>query len=318
MSNPITAPELVVGFFILSFLFLEVFNNDTDHLQWLNAYDKVADYIFKLIFIYHLPLFIIAIYISKLDMSSYFSTANIIMPLIASLIAFIVILTITNSSFKPKKTKSIFETFNKFIKKHKSFNKNDEDKFNILISIEDKTFFNRNKKEHTSLSKDITLNKIAHISKLNIIKIFRNANSLLLRGHATIEMQLIRTIGLDNGYDCTIKRKAYEFIYADMYFNALERNKHLDNKTFKKVLLMCYIESVSVKINSAIYNKKTIHKIFKKNFRHLTNEEFFVWCLGLPHYREINNRVVDLHKQTIEYFRLDKAEIIRIIETLKC
>ena len=44
-----------------------------------------------------------------------------------------------------------------------------------------------------------------------------------LRGYSTIEMQLIRTIAVKDGYATNIyQRKAYEFIYSNIYFDSLK------------------------------------------------------------------------------------------------
>jgi hypothetical protein len=319
ISNPITVPELVIGFFILSFLFLEVFSDDKIHLQCLSIYDKIGDYIFKLLSIYHLPMFTVAIFLSKQNISDWASasTSNIIIPTLSSLLTFVVILSITSSDFEPKKTEDFFYFFDKINKKYKNFNKNDMSKFNILTSIEDKTFFERDKREHTSLSKAITCSKIRKLFKINNVKeMLRIKSSILSRGHATIEMQIMRTVGLNNGYNQLIRRKFYEFIYADMYFNALEKRSRINHEDFSKTVLMCYIESVPIKLGSIRYTEKTINKLFNKKFGQLSKEEFFVWCLGLPHYHEINEEIVNIHQTIIDDFDLNKNKILHILEKL--
>ena len=125
ISNPITVPELVIGFFILSFLFLEVFSDDKIHLQCLSIYDKIGDYIFKLLSIYHLPMFTVAIFLSKQNISDWASasTSNIIIPTLSSLLTFVVILSITSSDFEPKKTEDFFYFLTKLIKNTKILTK---------------------------------------------------------------------------------------------------------------------------------------------------------------------------------------------------
>ena len=73
--------------------------------------------------------------------------------------------------------------------------------------------------------------KIIKNIMLILIKILKNINALLFRkkkisnifiGHATIEMQLIRTIALDDGYSMTFRRKVYEYVYSTIFFHSLK------------------------------------------------------------------------------------------------
>lgn len=107
----------------------------------------------------------------------------------------------------------------------------------ILISLEDRLYYER--KGYTNYSFSVA-KKIfdEHVQKTDIIKlsylkyIMRTALSFLKkiiknillhdRGYSTIPMQLVRSLGLERGYNCAFRRKIYEVIYSRIFFEGLK------------------------------------------------------------------------------------------------
>ena len=106
-----------------------------------------------------------------------------------------------------------------------------------------------------------------------------------IRGYSTIEMQLIRTLALKDSYVYTYQRKVYEFIYSTIYFSSLKKSyvhSHYSNiSEYRYYLLHLYILSAPTFINGTRYDN--IFSLFKlrDDVLEITNEEFFIFCLGL-------------------------------------
>jgi hypothetical protein len=139
--------------------------------------------------------------------------------IIASFLVFALIHYLISKKFKIKSFDDIYAIFNQNPINLMPDNL-PEDKIKILSDIEDKSFFAREntynilsleflkykiqQKERVQDERGKTNSKIMII--LDYIKRTKN-----LRGYSTIEMQLLRTIGLEQGYNCMFRRKIFEF-----------------------------------------------------------------------------------------------------------
>lgn len=107
----------------------------------------------------------------------------------------------------------------------------------------------------------------------------------LIRGYSTLEMQLIRTIALKDGYERIYQRKIYEYFYSYIVFKSLyEEFKYYKYKNideFKYYLINIYILKAPTFINGPRYSN--IFALYKNrdNVLDISNEEFFIYCLGL-------------------------------------
>lgn len=74
-----------------------------------------------------------------------------------------------------------------------------------------------------------------------------------IRGGATLEMQLIRQIAIEEGYQYVLRRKVFEFAATFTFFPQLKRyyqRYEVGKKDyFKEFLLYVYLQSVPVKVN---------------------------------------------------------------------
>lgn len=74
-----------------------------------------------------------------------------------------------------------------------------------------------------------------------------------IRGCATLEMQLIRNIGIEKGYtQCVVRRKFFELFYTYLFFNGLKayykNTQNNKQKEFKKFILYVYLHSIKLNI----------------------------------------------------------------------
>lgn len=152
-----------------------------------------------------------------------------------------------------------------------------------------------------------------------IYKIIRKKRKLysirsIIRGYSTIEMQLLRTLALKDGYENTIQRKFYEIIYTDVFFKSLKNTYKYyyygNLNEYKYYLLELYIRVAPTFINNKRYNN--INLLFKDrdNLFELTNEEFFLFTLGLSN-KEIGFDNIDSYYCPIA---LDRMRHVKAIE----
>ena len=137
----------------------------------------------------------------------------------------------------------------------------------------------------------------------------------LIRGYSTIEMQLIRTLALKDSYRYTFQRKVYEYIYSTVYFSSLKKHfihSHYTNMSeYKYYVLHLYILSAPTFINNAMYSNIFSLFKFRDDVLEITNEEFFIFCLGLanrriqPSYMSSYSCPIKLDKKLLDYFCRD-------------
>lgn len=142
----------------------------------------------------------------------------------------------------------------------------------------------------------------------------------------TIEMQILRNIGLEFGsFQLTLRRKVFEFVFSRSFFNSyidqLERSS-FGRSNVKWWILRCYLSIVPVKIGHSVCRPQkgssTFAQVFGREFSELSREEFFVWCLGLPHYAAgVGPRAVWMHDDAVIRFGLDRGEIERVLERVR-
>lgn len=320
---------VAAGSSIVIFLMLEVFSSDTKLVSLFSFWYKLQNFIYRLFLEFHGVLFYFALFVSK---------TPILKERDLSLIAFLV-LVITLAAFTSRHRFST-KTISSIIKNleelagtpaSRSFNTKDRKKLEILIFMEDGSFLDRTEHTHILTPLYFTSRVIRRLKRGGLRSIKNRLDKLkslrsYIRGYSTIEMQIIRSVGLCFGsYRLTVRRKLFERLFAQSVFNSYIDNlskKSLARKNFKDWLLSCYLDLVTIQIDTTILSPKkgnsTFQQLFKKDFSELTEEEFFVWCLGLPHYDNgVGERAVNIHIDAIEHFRLDKDAIIETVRKLR-
>ena len=201
----------------------------------------------------------------------------------------------------------------------------------MLIDIEDKSYFLReksynffsieffryrlNKKKTKKINLGRALKKIL-FKKLHITRKLKK----YIRGYSTIEMQIIRTLGIKHGYRHFICRKIYEVLYSKMYFKNLRKymNKsHLNTEgccQFKEYLLFVYIGIAPIKLNNRNYDDML--SVWKtKQLNDVTKEQFFISILGLSN-RKISNEIIYNYNGIVDKYNLNENELEKIIKEL--
>ncbi|HSX36254.1 MAG TPA: hypothetical protein VLH84_04965 [Patescibacteria group bacterium] len=198
--------------------------------------------------------------------------------------------------------------------------------FAILAAIEDHSYFTRRPSQHTIAGRSILRKVFGYLRTHTLRENLRATRRLFSRGYGTIEMQLLRSIGVELGYNSTLRRKIFEFCYSGMIFNGYRNylargNGGYSRQQYREFIIYQYLENVGVKLNDDVYvasDQATILQVFgKQNLQQITKEEFYVWCLGLPRYDAIGPIAVRMHADVMRAFGIDEREVMRIVTSLR-
>lgn len=342
--NIIDLKVLFIGLTIVSFLYIEFLSEDNvKNILLCNIIYKIIDYMYKLIFEYSAVYFcgslILMSNIIQIDLpiiqllNRYIPIIGIKINIISLLLVLYAINNITSQKFETYSFKHIKQKMDEInIWNNVKSNNIDSLKLNMLINVEDKSYFIR-ENTYNFLSFEFIKYKIKRgIRKLKYVNIDKNIlkkvtilpiknTKKYIRGYSTIEMQIIRTLGIKSGYEKHIFcRKIYEIIYSKIFFTSLRRymNKlYLDTSgccTFKEYLLMIYIKIAPIKLNNTKYSNML--KAWNSNdIRQISDEQFFISILGLS-YRWISTNILFNYSRIISEYSLKKSEIRKIIKKL--
>lgn len=139
-----------------------------------------------------------------------------------------------------------------------------------------------------------------------------------IRGGSTLEMQLIRQIGIEEGYNYVGARKIFEFAFTFLFFPQLkklyERKIVSKRDCFKDFLLYVYIQSVRVKINGVWFTSiaqlmENIHGEAQEKKHMLRLEEYditelYVAYLALTGANVTDKRLI-LYPEVIDRYEID-------------
>ena len=327
----------------VTFIYIGFLSNDEVKNNILcNVWDKIKDYLYKCNFEYSAIYFLISILvicdsvqrtIPILEaISINISFLNIKMNIISILLLGKAINNITSQEYETNTFQTIKNKMDKVAKWTELKKDNiDKEKLEMLIDIEDKSYFIReNSYNFLGLEfikyklnkngvkiKNIKINK-DKIKEISISKILKRSKNFI-RGYGTIEMQIIRTLGVKHGYSQhVICRKIYEILYSKMFFKSLRKYMNQfyydteDCCNYKEYLLMVYIGIAPIKLNQKKYNNM-LEPWNAKSIKEVNKEEFFISILGLSH-RKISSEIFYNYHRIIEKYGLDENKLENLID----
>ena len=127
-------------------------------------------------------------------------------------------------------------------------------------------------------------------------------------------MQLLRTIGIKYGYDCIIRRKIFEILYARLFWKNLKKyykRCECPVERYKDYILYLYLRSAQC-LNPG--QEQKLEKIIKprKEILDYTREELFVLALCFSGKVKRGN-VMKIYEEKIDMLNLDKQKLKKII-----
>lgn len=345
-SWKMTAVMLLMSMFILE----EYLSDDKVKCELLsNLWYKIIDFVYQILFIDAGIWIIINIIVSGNWLKDYLIEKGITISLFYGVNICILLITIhklNTLKFEMCDFKTIKGYFDKFDgKKIEWENYELQQRFEIMVELEDKSFFER-KKSYNWFSIEFIDYKIkAYRANREMMKRYKVKKSVIqmlkyiwtlikemrffryiigkirrkieentwtikdffgrlkskIRGCSTLEMQLIRNIGIEKGYSkCVIRRKIFEFIYTYLFFNGLkdyyENTRNNKRREFKKFILYVYLHSIKLNIYGNEF--KAINKLFEQEkVEEWDIDEFYVAILsltGAPVTPKTTNNQLDL------------------------
>jgi len=301
----------------------EVFINDEKKLHLFNFLEKIFDYFYRIAIedmVYFPLLSSITFELSR--RSEYASFSGYLV--FASCLIFLV------GSFSVIREKfSVKSIDDMYAKLSKRYWKNDRSsamraKYRMLCEIEDASFYERRAGFYNLVSFSIIKRGLRHLKPKVFMKPIRYSRHFLTRGHSTIEMQLIRTIGVNTGYErCLVRRKIFEMVFSSLLFNCLRREfacGKYDNLQFRDWIIENYLYNASIKLGEFYYfpskDASTCEQLFAKDYDKISDEQFLIWCSGLQYYNDVGPRVLKTLYSVTNAFGLDKKRIAASYKTI--
>lgn len=339
------------------FIYLEYLTSDLIKTEIVsNFMYRIVDYCYKMVFEYSFIYFILAIFIKTqffmnccntvynlliineeiVKYCIWFWNCSSILLLLTAITLLSVQIYLTNTFTYMKEKLEEIASWNTL-----KIDNNLREKLCMLSTIEDKSYFER-ENSYSFLSIEFLRYKLRKIKnavsnfkvkttlnpglfkriKRFIIYIMSKIKKLknikrYIRGYSTIEMQLIRTLGINKGYEKVFYRKIYEFIYSKIFFASYRKhckvNKYSVSCTYKEYLMYCYIFIVKIRINGKSH--KMIELWEEEKLENVSKEQFLISILGLS-WRPINNDIIENYKLVIDYYNIDNKKLKKQIKRI--
>lgn len=319
------------------FCFFEIFTSDEMKFKILvNPIYKAVDFIYISIFQYSFGGICLALLLLKIKLPETFDKQNIIFRTLSFLFIVWTLTAILQQKYVIHTFGEMYRVFTYFPINKIEFNDKLYEACNILVSIEDKRYFEREAYSFFSVKYIISLIKGKIASQRGgkkVIYVLVNGNRFIKnifdesRGYSTVPMQLVRSLGIKRGYNYKYRRKIFEILYSRMFFKGIERMFNEDKVTqrqyFKEYLLYIYFHKVNTFLGDATFSKflnafdMKYNRKNEKDIYDCTNEGIFIACMGLSkRATNITPENIDYYLQSIENVQLDAEIICDMVEKM--
>lgn len=302
--------------FLTMFCFLEILTKDETKFKIIvNPIYKILDCLYLSFFQYSINEVLIAIVLCHKSFKNIFYGSGQVYMILSIIVIIISVTHTLQQKFVISSFSGMYRIFVEFPINKVQFNQKLEEACDILVSIEDRTYYER--KGYTFLSIDalgcvikrkIENNRISEKLKYTYIagkKFIRNALSED-RGYSTLPMQLIRSLGIKRGYNYKYRRKVFEFLYSRIFFDGIKRmfeEDQVKNREYiKQYFLYIYFHKVNTFLGDAKFSKflnafdMQYNDKNKRDIYECSNEGIFIACMGL------SKRASKLDKDNIDYY----------------
>ena len=330
--------KLAVVLLIISlFCFFEIFTSDETKFKILiNPIYKVVDFLYISFSQYAFGEMCCALLMLRIELPEVLNEQNVVFRILSFLLVVWALTVTLQQKYVIHTFGEMYKIFTWFPINKIKFNEKLDEACSILVSIEDKMYFERKAYSFFSLKYILRIlkNKISvqHGSK-KIVCVFSAGNRFIRnifdesRGYSTIPMQLVRSLGIKRGYNYKYRRKIFEILYSRMFFEGIERMLKEDQvaqkQYFKKYLLYIYFHKVNTFLGDATfskflnafdmqYDKKNVKDIYE-----CTNEGIFIACMGLSKRATyITEENIGYYLQNIDNVKLDLNIICDMVKNM--
>lgn len=237
---------------LLLALFLEIeFWEDKFKKQIINnVFEKILDFLYIMISQYALISFTLALLLSSnLVVSRCDSCLKIVVQLLSGVVLYWGCKNTASEKFKIASFDNIKKKIDE-IEKYRTFIQRETWVNNpyCVLCIEDRSFYLREDR-YTFLNmyylKNTYLRKIKNMIRKFLHSPHKKSSfKRFLRGYSTIEMQLLRTLAIEEGYNSVFRRKIFEIIYARLFWKNLKtyyQKCDCETSKFKNFILYLYL-----------------------------------------------------------------------------
>ena len=310
---------------LLLALFLEMeFWEDKFKKQIINNFfEKLMDFSYVMISQYSILPFTAALIIgSNYVIGQYQSYSKVILQAISMILFYCGCKGASSENYRVCSFDKIKEKIDR-IKKYRSFLEREKEICNpyCVLAIEDGSFYFRGDR-YTFFNAYYIRN--VYFKKLRkLISRFLHSNNKkssikkFLRGYSTIEMQLLRTLAIEDGYECIIRRKIFEILYSKLFWKNLRmyyKKCGCDTEQFKDFILYLYLRSAPC-LNKGQERRleETIDR--RENIESFSEEELFILTLCFSEKIKRDN-VLDIYENIIEDYNLDVEILQELVKSL--
>lgn len=318
--------KLAVVLLVISlFCFFEIFTSDEMKFKILiNPIYKVVDFVYISFSQYAFGGMCCALLILRVELPGPLEQQNVVFKILSFLFMVWTLTTTLQQKYVIHTFGEMYKIFTWFPINKIDFNEKLDEACSILVSIEDRIYFERNAYSFFSLKYIVRIlkNKIStQRGNKRIVCVFSAGNRFIRnifdesRGYSTIPMQLVRSLGIKRGYNYKYRRKIFEILYSRMFFKGIERMLNEDQvaqkQYFKKYLLYIYFHKVNTFLGDATFSKflnafdMKYNKKNNKDIYDCSNEGIFIACMGL------SKRATYITKENIDYYlqSIDNVEL---------
>lgn len=311
---------------LISMLFvsLEYLSADKTKMKLVRGLsDKLLDASYMMIFEYHiLPIVTSLILIDKAGAFEN-NAVKIFMYVLSILLLIYSLHYCISSKLIVKKAGEILDEFIAINPKVIDWESFDKLPYNILISIEDHSYFIRGSKSYSLLSigyikygwnyvKNMYSKCISMPDAIGYVKRYVAKNNFK-RGYSTLEMQLIKQLSVLSDYEShKIIRKIYELVYIKVILNSIKNFRGFeDTDNFKRYLLYIYFDKVSLRVNDVYY--RNFYEYIGEDFSKWDKEKFFIACCAVRQQKDTLARV-EAFSCLAEEYGVDMKKVYELLE----
>ena len=330
--------KLAVVLLVISlFCFFEIFTSDEMKFKILiNPIYKVIDFVYISFSQYAFGGMCCALLMLRIKLPESINEQNVVFKILSFLFMVWTLTATLQQKYVIHTFGEMYKIFTWFPINKIEFNEKLDEACSILVSIEDKIYFERKSYSFFSLKYILRIlkNKISdQRGNKKIVCVFSTGNRFIrnifdeARGYSTIPMQLVRSLGIKRGYNYKYRRKMFEILYSRMFFKGIERMLNEDQvaqrQYFKKYLLYIYFHKVNTFLGDATFSKflnAFDMKYNKKNDKDIydcTNEGIFIACMGLSKRANcITKENINYYLQSIDNVELDSDIICDMVKNM--
>lgn len=305
------------------FCFFEIFTSDEMKFRiLLNPVCKIVDFLYLSFAQYAFGGMCFSLFLLRVKFHCSMMGQDIIFKLISLFILTWTLTAMLQQKFVVRTFTEMYKPFSRFPINKVEFNERLMVANKILISVEDRLYYDRD--AYTFLSPSHILgvlrNKLqVHRGRNKLQCFFSTGNRFIKnifnesRGYSTIPMQLVRSLGIKRGYNCKYRRKIFEIIYSRMFFEGIKRMFNEDQvakrKHFKKYLLYIYFHQVNTFLGDATFSRflNAFNMVNKENspkdIQDCSKEGIFIACMGL------SKRATGITRSNIDYYLQDLGDV---------